>query len=100
MAEGARDAAHARHHGRAALRVGGGGQVDDPLAVGPRTGDPQAGGAADQQAVAGTAHVLLAGGRRPHRLERAAQGGQRTATAEWGGTISTRRQHWQDFLSS
>ena len=75
VAEGARDAAHAGHHGRAALRAGRGRQVDDPLTVGPRTGDPQTGRPADQQAVARAADVLLTRRGGPHRLAGGARDG-------------------------
>ena len=52
--------AHARHIGQGRRGGGSGGQVDDPLAVGPGTGDPLAAALAYQQTVAGTSHILPA----------------------------------------
>ena len=59
---------HSAHPGNIGQRGRGGrrrGQVDDPLAVWSGTGDPLAGALADQQAVAGTSHVLPARGSVP-----------------------------------
>lgn len=55
-----------RGHGRCDRARG---QVDDPLAVGPRAGDALRRRLADQQTVAWTAHVLLAGRRISYRLQ-------------------------------
>ncbi len=57
---------HSRHiirrHGAAATgwRARAGRQVDDALAVGPRTRDPLRGSLADEQTVAGTADIFAA----------------------------------------
>lgn len=57
---GARDAAHARHR-RHRRRHGTRRQIDDALAIWPRTRDALRRTLADQQTVARTAHVLFAG---------------------------------------
>ena len=61
-------AGHSAHPGNIGQRGRGGrrrGQVDDPLAVRSRTGDPLAGALADEEAVAGAPHVLPAWGSVP-----------------------------------
>jgi len=55
-------AAHPGHIGHGHWGRGGGGQVDDPLAVGPGAGNPLAAALADEEAVAGAPHVLTAWG--------------------------------------
>ena len=61
-------AGHSTHPGNIGQRGRGGrrrGQVDDPLAVWSGAGDPLAGALTDEEAVAGTPHVLPAGGSVP-----------------------------------
>lgn len=58
------DAAHARHR-EEGRRHRARRQIDDPLAVGPRTGNPLGRALADEQTVAGTSDVLLARRRVP-----------------------------------
>jgi len=68
MAVTARDPTHARHGGhRRGHRTRR--QVNDPLAVGPGTGDPLRRALADEQAVAWTAHILFARRRISYRLK-------------------------------
>ena len=50
--------AHTRHVGERGRGRGGGGEVDDPLAVWSGAGDPLTGALADQQTVTGAPHVL------------------------------------------
>ena len=53
--------AHARHIGQGRGGGGSGGQVDDPLAVGPGTGNPLAAALADEETVARAPHILPPG---------------------------------------
>ena len=57
-----RHAAHPGHIGHGHWGRGGGGQVDDPLAVGPGAGNPLAAALTDEEAVTGAPHVLAAWG--------------------------------------
>lgn len=59
VAVSAGDAAHPGDIGHGG-RERAGGEIDDSLAVGTRAGDALRGALADQQAVAGAPHVLLA----------------------------------------